>query len=703
MNTVSLSKPFKPELLAPAGNLESFFAALEAGADAVYLGLKKFSARKLARNFTLEELARVVKHAHDQDIKIYVAINSLIFPSEIPELVETLGYLKRIGPDALIVQDPSLFYLVARYFPEIRIHASTLTTIHNHMGAQLLENLGVKRIVLARELSIEEIREIRENVSIELEVFVHGALCYSYSGLCLASSFLGGKSGLRGSCVQPCRRLFRSKAEVGYFLSANDLSALEVIPRLKEIGVDAFKLEGRMKPAEYVYNVVRAYRLVVDSAPDQSKEAIARGLEILKETPGRKPTTGYFTQGKKRVKSLEILAPHRSGTSGLWVGSVLNRKGRRITVKVRKSLQLGDRLRPESKAGKEKQAFVVREMEKAGRKIICASPGDTVTLKTGIDTEQGDKLFKVGSKTLNRWSSQAKLKKKLTPVDKKLFEPDEDIANYRDEILMDLRDEEHRWTRLSERSYLKIGRLPLLSESFKSPVDYVILVATRENLEKLARRRFSRDQLARFGWSLPPVILEKDIDYYLRAISWYIEQGFTRWWINNWSHFKFFEDTEVELVADSSLNVSNNVELWTYKSLGCRAAVLSWEMSRSEISKLVKSRPPLPVYFIVYGYPQIFISRVIPPVKGSRISLEGDKRSTFNVINREGICVITPTWPVNLFDTLEEIKSIGIKNFVIDCSHSFCDKKELVRVVSGYRRERTDLPRTRFNYDRQIA
>ncbi len=689
-----------PELVAPAGNLESFFASLEAGADAIYLGLKTFNARRLARNFSLEELSRIVTFAHRKSVKIYVALNSLILPGEIPELVETLAVLEKIAPDALIIQDPAVLYLVFNYFPAIRLHASTLMAIHNHVGAQELKKLGAKRVVLARELSLEEIREIREATDIELEVFVHGALCYSYSGLCLASSFLGGKSGLRGNCVQPCRRLYRSRGETGYFLSANDLSAIEVVPELKRAGIEALKLEGRMKPAEYVYNVVRAYRLVLDAPRGREEDAIKKGLEILKEAPGRKPTSGYFMQSKKKVNSLDIVAPHRSGTSGIWIGTVSKKKSNRIVVKLRQELNRGDRLRPESQAGKEKQAFVVKEITKNGKIINTGKRGDVVSIRTGVRIGPGDRLFRVGSKNKNRWSSHSKLIRRLPRLNGELFSEDPHLKQYCSDALDRLKDEESRWNRLSEKSYLKISNIRLLSEAFRLPVDDVILLGTRENLEKVSKRRFGREQFDRFGWFLPPVILEKDLEYYLNAVSWYLDQGFNYWWINNWSHFKFFENRAVRLIADSGFNVSNNAELWVYRNWGCKAAVLSWEMSKSDITRLVRSKPPLPVYMTVYGYPPIFTSRVMPPIKGSKISLEGDKRSTFHVTNREGICVISPSWPVNLFEELDEIKSIGIRNFVIDCSHAHCDKKELQRVVSGYRRERTDLPRSRFNFER---
>ena len=251
-----------PELLAPAGNIESFFAALENGADAVYVGYRHFNARALAGNFTLEEIARLNQYAHRQGVKLYVALNAAVREEEIKEIVTTLSGLSQVEPDGLIIQDGSIARLCQLYFPNLNLHASTLMTIHSTAGVEQLQSMGFQRVVLARELTLKEIAHIAANTTLELEVFVHGALCYSYSGLCLTSSFYGGRSSVRGRCVQPCRRLYRSGRHQGYFFSPNDLSAIDLIPRLRRLRLAAFKIEGRMKPASYVAAVVRAYRSV---------------------------------------------------------------------------------------------------------------------------------------------------------------------------------------------------------------------------------------------------------------------------------------------------------------------------------------------------------------------------------------------------------------------------------------------------------
>ena len=256
-----------PEILSPAGNFECFVAAVENGADAVYVGGKKFSARKNAINFSDEELEMAVSYAHNRDCKVYVTLNTLVTDEEIPSVFEFIKYCYNIGIDALIVQDLSIVSLVREYFPDFPIHASTQMTVHSLDGVKMAEKLGFKRVVLARELSEKEIKYICDNSNIEIEVFVHGAICVSYSGQCLLSSMIGQRSGNRGNCAQPCRLPYTlcdkdgtkiSKNEK-YILSPKDMCLVNEIERLKKCGVKSFKIEGRMKNKEYVATATRMY------------------------------------------------------------------------------------------------------------------------------------------------------------------------------------------------------------------------------------------------------------------------------------------------------------------------------------------------------------------------------------------------------------------------------------------------------------
>ena len=238
------ANPTKPELLAPAGSLEAFFAALDSGADAVYLGLKDFSARAKAKNFTLSELEKMLAYARSQQRRVYVTLNTLVKERELPQLVETLAALEAMAVDAVILQDLAVWRLARRHFPSLELHASTQLTIHNVAGARQLEQMGFARVVLARELSLEEITAIHRQTSIGLEHFVHGAHCFSLSGQCSFSSWLGGMSGNRGRCAQPCRRRYRHSGGDGYHFSPNDLSAIELLPELAAAGISSLKIEG---------------------------------------------------------------------------------------------------------------------------------------------------------------------------------------------------------------------------------------------------------------------------------------------------------------------------------------------------------------------------------------------------------------------------------------------------------------------------
>lgn len=259
------------ELLAPAGNYDSFLAAIQAGADAVYLGGEKFGARAFADNFSQEELCRAIQYAHVFDRKVYLTLNTLVKEKEFSELFSYLAPFYKEGLDGVIVQDMGVLKYVREVFPELPVHISTQAMVTGVEGARFFKNLGAGRIVPARELSLAEIAKIREEVDIELETFIHGAMCYCYSGQCLFSSIVGGRSGNRGRCAQPCRLPYKVSCDnrlylkdEAYPLSLKDMCTIQDIPRLIEAGIDSFKIEGRMKKPEYVAGVTAVYRKYID-------------------------------------------------------------------------------------------------------------------------------------------------------------------------------------------------------------------------------------------------------------------------------------------------------------------------------------------------------------------------------------------------------------------------------------------------------
>lgn len=284
------------EILAPAGGPEALKAAVFAGADAVYLGGPAFGARASAKNFSREELAEAARFCHGRGVRVHVTVNTLLKDRELPDALDFVEYLCSLPVDAVLVQDMGLFSLLRQWAPALPVHASTQMSLHTPGGVKLLWELGASRVVLSRELSLEEIREIRRACPVELESFVHGALCMSVSGQCYLSALLGGRSGNRGSCAQPCRLPFAAPGGTGHDLSLKDLSFVQEVGQLKEAGVCSAKIEGRMKRPEYVAAAVSACRRAADG--EQVPQQLLDGLEAVFSRSGF--TKGYLTGQRGR-------------------------------------------------------------------------------------------------------------------------------------------------------------------------------------------------------------------------------------------------------------------------------------------------------------------------------------------------------------------------------------------------------------------
>ena len=313
-----------PELLSPAGNMESAFAAINAGADAIYVGGKNFSARNLAQNFSDEELENLIDYAALRGVKIYIAVNTLYKNAEIPLVLDFVCKMHVAGAAAFILQDTGLAFLLRQHLPDAELHASTQMTVHSMAGAKYMRCLGFSRVVLARELSLKEIAEIKSEADIELEVFVHGALCYSYSGQCLMSSLIGGRSGNRGKCAQICRTKYNLLADgeikkTGYLCSPKDMNTLEILSEIVNAGATSLKIEGRMKSPEYVYLVTKAYREMLDTS-FVSAEAQQNLLQIFNR--GGSFSTGYYNT----YASSDMMSTITPKSSGTKVGVVTNAK-----------------------------------------------------------------------------------------------------------------------------------------------------------------------------------------------------------------------------------------------------------------------------------------------------------------------------------------------------------------------------------------
>ncbi|MEG2351404.1 MAG: U32 family peptidase [Bacilli bacterium] len=386
----------KIELLAPAGNFEVLKAAVLAGCDAVYIGGKSFGARSYAGNFTNEEIIDAVKYTHLFGVKLYVTVNTLIYEDEVDEFVSFASFLHKSNIDALIVQDIGMMMLLRKKFPNLEIHASTQMNVHNTSSVKLLKKLGIKRVVMAREVNLELIKQIKSEVEIEIESFVHGALCISYSGQCLMSSLIGNRSGNRGSCVQNCRNSYDLYDENhvkmnkdNFLLSTKDLCLLENIGKLIESGIDSFKIEGRMKKASYVYLVVSIYRKAIDNYLKSGISTILdEDLKYLKKAFNRGFTKGFMFDEENE----KIVNQFRPNHQGVVVGKVIKKEKNKLLIKTNNTINLNDGLRFISKNGD--YGFLVQKMYKKHLLVKEARKGDEIWLYYDKDVPIGSVLLK---------------------------------------------------------------------------------------------------------------------------------------------------------------------------------------------------------------------------------------------------------------------------------------------------------------------
>ncbi len=393
----------RPELLAPAGDFEKLKTALHYGADAVYLGDSRFSLRGKAGNFEAEKLAQAVAYVHDQGKRAYVTMNIFPHNRDLREMEEHFDFLNEVKPDAVILSDPGVFSLCRKRSPELNIHISTQANITNAEAARFWQDIGAKRLILSRELSVDEIRQIREKVSVELEVFVHGSVCLSYSGRCYISSFLASRSANTGECTNSCRwryTLMEEKRPGEYFpvfeddrgtyiLSSKDLCMIEHLSLLADAGIDSFKIEGRMKGINYVSGVTKVYREAIDQIADNHAYKVnhrwVRELSMFSSRGyttgmffGRQPDADYNFDGESYRMSHE------------FVGIILEKKGGLAKIALRNRLDRGDAVEYLS-PGIEEVLFPVEIMQDEEKNdLVSARNEDIIFMKVPEEAREQD-------------------------------------------------------------------------------------------------------------------------------------------------------------------------------------------------------------------------------------------------------------------------------------------------------------------------
>lgn len=399
----------KVELLAPVGDWNCLKAAVQNGADAVYFGVEQFNARMYAANFNVEDMKQVIEYCKLRNVKTNLTLNTLLENCEFDNAVDLAKEAYKTGVDAIIVQDLGLAKYLIDNIPGLPIHASTQMTVHNLQGVLKLEKLGFDRVVLSRELSCEEIEYICKNCKVEIETFIHGALCICYSGQCLFSSVVGGRSGNRGKCAGPCRLPYelisenaetheRKSIDKGYLLSTKDLCGIAYLPRLVQAGVKCFKIEGRMKSPEYVATVTRIYRKYIDMVLNNYDFIIdEKDINDLMQVFNR----GGFSDGHLDSKhNRNLIFPEKPSNMGIYLGTIkkYNSNKGHITLQLEEDLELGDSISVSNEASK----YLVSELmiKNVNQKKISANTEVTIGRMKG-NIKVGDKVYRISSKALS--------------------------------------------------------------------------------------------------------------------------------------------------------------------------------------------------------------------------------------------------------------------------------------------------------------
>lgn len=718
------------KIVAPAGNMERFYAAVKAGAQEIYMGLKGFGARRNAENFTLEEYKEALDYAHKRGVRIFLTLNTIMMEKEMDFLYENLKVLYEHGLDAVIVQDLGYFRYMKENFPDMEYHGSTQMTVGNHIEAEYLRKIGFKRVVLPREMTFEEIKTIRENTSIELEIFVSGALCICYSGNCYMSSFIGSRSGNRGMCAQPCRKEYTdSKGNKGYFLSPKDqLLGYDEIQKLKEIGIESIKIEGRMKDPNYVFETVGYYSQIIngEKAEERVSEIFNRGY-----------SKGYFHRADS-----SLINKNYSYNLGKEIGLIFGRE-----LKLKDKVVLGDGIIYLSKDFEKLGGGYLNKIEVKGSKEArkSAESGETILLK---DVPRGSKyIFRSFAKEVND-DVENKLKKYDQKLDikgeffgnlgekpmlvleavsnqgkkirvEKLGEKEIEAAAKRsataDEIIEKLKesgDSTFNITsvdcHISEGIFLPVSVIKslrreaaaeleeLLKESYRRKAgkkyempyeedeerDVILSAIVSNDAQEKAVKLCGIEKIYRRGYDIAREGMLKEQDLSSRLAS---------------NLYQLIENKNNDITINWNLNISNRYTIEELSKLGkVETVILSPEISFEKIKEIGKTS----LRKAILGYSRLKGMYVeIPLFDRSRETIENSEGDKFTVVqNNIGNSEIFFERPLNILNDMSRMKKLHIDEIVAEFT---IETPEEVREILKNMETRAGIYRA-FNYERGV-
>ncbi len=651
-----------PELLLPAGNIEAFHAAVKGGADAVYLGLKNFNARGRAKNFLVHQLQSLIKEAKKSNVRVHITLNTLVKNSELPELLDTLYMLSQTEIDAVIIQDLGTYYLIKKYFPNLKIHASTQMSVHNSLGAEYMRKLGFERVILFREITLAELKLISSGTTADLEVFVHGALCYSFSGQCLFSSYLGGMSANRGLCRQPCRRLYNVDGNEKYLFNLKDNQQLSQIDEFVKLGIASLKIEGRMKSAEYVYNTAKAYRDALDGKAESNSKLQDLGRE----------KTGYFLSGNVTTAITE--KPY----TGEHIGDLSNTNSELLEFISDVKLRKGNRLRVLPESGRDSAAFKLKDnfsIEEKGDKYL-------VRIKHENNFQKGDKVFLIGFGELsfkNRFSVDGKKISQKMPRKKK------------ENILQKLGSSKQNSI---EQIFVRVDSIKWMMKIYLPDVDFLILRLSKKELEDFnPKTGFIQKKLYKMIFELPKFIPEKDVGYYRNMCKKMYQAGFRNFMISHISQVMLLpKKQDIKISANENVYILNDAAIQMLKEQKIFLYTYPQESEFPNLQRGKDRKGIMPVYF----YPELFFSRM--PI-GLEDGVEfSDKTDSFHKETVNGITVILPNRPVSLMQYKNKLDKEGFRRYLIDLSYTKPSQKLFKRVIKKFRNSEAEQPSTNFNF-----
>ena len=625
-----------PAILAPAGNRASFLAALAAGADAVYCGLKDFSARMAAKNFSLEEMAALTRLAHDRGTKVYVTLNTMIKPDELDQCGTLIDALSRqVGPDGLILQDMAVAGIARGAGFKGELHLSTLANVTFPRALDFIRNakkMGIRRVVLPRELSVDEIKQMAGACpdGLDLEVFVHGALCYAVSGRCYWSSYMGGKSGLRGRCVQPCRRLYTQQGRAGRYFSCQDLSIDVLVKVLLTIPkVSVWKIEGRKKGPHYVYYTVKAYQKLRDHFSDARERKDA--LELLARSLGRTGTHYNFLPQRPQ----NPVNPETQTGSGFLIGRIKG-AAEGAYVDSREELLSGDVLR----VGYEDEAWhtvirVGKFVPKKGRLFV---------------RQEGRRKIARGAPVFLTDRREKALAKMIDELDAALPEvaPLALSSNYRVRM-------PRRTLKSQLPSDLWVGR----SLARGRQRGEIGLWLSADALKTTPKRFFSR-----IWWWLPPVIWPDEENLWHQMIET-VRKHTGRAFVLNapWQMAFFGNGKNLDLWAGPFCNIANPMACHMAAALGFRGCIASPELGGRDYADLARESP-LPLGIVLAGNWPLCVSRVVPESVSPDLALMSPKGEAAWIQRYGENTWVYPNWRLNLEAEKKAFAQAGFSLFI---------------------------------------